>query len=112
MRFHRKLMRFLRILFMRSRQKVMTSATLIYSPHPHLNEIPPQKRGVTGAPYTTYDQSCSQRWIKIDRDQPKFIKKCKLYSKRQLQGLIKQREKTVITIFRLAWQYRSSSGLF
>ena len=35
-----------------------------------------------------------------------------LYSKRQLQGLIKQREKTVVTIFRLAWQYRSSSGLF
>ena len=29
----------------------MTSATLIYSPH--LNEIPPQKRGLTGAPYTT-----------------------------------------------------------
>ena len=32
----------------------MTSATLIYSPpSPHLNEIPLQKRGVTGAPYTT-----------------------------------------------------------
>ena len=29
----------------------MTSATLIYSPH--LNEIPPQKRGVTGPSYTT-----------------------------------------------------------
>ena len=29
----------------------MTSATLIY--YPHLNEIPPQKRGVTGAPYIT-----------------------------------------------------------
>ena len=29
----------------------MMSATLIYSPH--LNEIPPQKRGLTGAPYTT-----------------------------------------------------------
>ena len=29
----------------------MTSATLIYSPH--LNKIPPQKRGLTGAPYTT-----------------------------------------------------------
>ena len=51
--FLRKLMRFLRILFMRSRQKVMTSATLIYSPPPHLNEILPQERGVTGAPYTT-----------------------------------------------------------
>ena len=44
-------MRFLRILFVRSRQKVMTSLALIYSPH--FNEIPPQKRGVTGAPYTT-----------------------------------------------------------
>ena len=30
-RFHRKLMRFLRILFMRSRQKVMTSLALMYS---------------------------------------------------------------------------------
>ena len=29
----------------------MTSATLIYSPH--LNEIPPQKRGLTGPSYTT-----------------------------------------------------------
>ena len=34
-------MRYHSSLFMRSRQKVMTSATLIYSPH--LNEIPPQK---------------------------------------------------------------------
>ena len=30
----------------------MMSATLIYSP-PYLNEIPPKKRGLTGAPYTT-----------------------------------------------------------
>ena len=29
----------------------MTSATLIY--FPHLNEIPPQRNGLTGAPYTT-----------------------------------------------------------
>ena len=51
MKFHRKLMRYHSSLFMRSRQKVMTSATLIYSPH--LNEIPPQKRGLTGLSYTT-----------------------------------------------------------
>ena len=30
----------------------MTSATLIYSP-PHLNEIPPQKRGLKHPSYTT-----------------------------------------------------------
>ena len=36
-------MRFLRILFVRSRQKVMTSLALIYPPPPHLNEIPPKK---------------------------------------------------------------------
>ena len=35
---------FLRILFMRSRQKVMTSATLIYSPSPTLMRFPPKKR--------------------------------------------------------------------
>ena len=51
MKFHRKLMRYHSSLFMRSRQKVMTSATLIYSPH--LNEIPPPKRGLTGPSYTT-----------------------------------------------------------
>ena len=80
MRFHRKLMRFLRILFMRSRQKVMTSATLIYSPH--LNEIPPQKRGLTGPSYTTatnametnrvkervFYMSCFDRFTKLKRN--------------------------------------------
>lgn len=34
---------------------------------------------------------CSQRWMKKDRDKSKLIKKYKLFSKRQRQGLIKQR---------------------
>ena len=49
---------------------------------------------------------------KIDRDQSKLIKEYKLLSERRLQGLINQRERTVVTIFRLANTSRiSSSGL-
>ena len=49
---------------------------------------------------------------KIDRDQSKLIKEYKLLSERRLQGLINQRERTVVTIFRLAnTSLFSSSGL-
>ena len=36
--------------------KVMTSSAIIYPPQD--NEIPPQKKGVTDAPYTTDDKMC------------------------------------------------------
>ena len=49
---------------------------------------------------------------KIDRDQSKLLKEYKLLSQRRLQGLINQRERTVVTIFRLAnTSLFSSSGL-
>ena len=57
---------------------------------------------------TMYDQTYSQLWIKKDLDQSNLIVKetsqiiVKLLSKRQLQEMIKQREKTRVTIFRLA----------
>ena len=48
------------------------------------------------------DQSCSQRWMRKDRDQSKLIKSINYQLlTRQLQGRIKQREKTVVTICHL-----------